>query len=111
MDFSQDEREYKWFEAAKSYEQALHSRSLPPSSAADYWQRIGYYYDLASRQTSDIEEFKNLRRLAVEAYEKAAELFVEGLTSENQGRAHNVSPSLSMRAPGWHPALLRNKKH
>jgi KaiC/GvpD/RAD55 family RecA-like ATPase len=87
MDLSRDEREYKWFEAAKSYEQALHSRSLPPSSAADYWQRIGYCYDLASRQTRDIEEFKNLRRLAVEAYEKAAELFVQDSTSENEGKS------------------------
>jgi KaiC/GvpD/RAD55 family RecA-like ATPase len=100
MDLSQDEREYKWFEAAKSYEQALHSRSLPPSSAADYWQRIGYCYDLASRQTRDIEEFKNLRRLAVEAYEKAAGLFAEGLTSENQGKSSQCL-ALAEYARSW----------
>jgi len=100
MDLSQDEREYKWFEAAKSYEQALHSLSLPSSSAADYWQRIGYCYDLASRQTRDMEEFKNLRTLAVEAYEKAAGLFVEGLTPEIQGKSSQCL-ALAEYARSW----------
>ena len=77
MDFSQNEKDYKWFEAAKSYEQILQSISLPISSAEDYWQRIGYCYDLASRQTKDVEGFENLRQLAVKAYEKAAGLFGE----------------------------------
>ena len=87
MDLSQDEKTYKWFEAAKSYAQVLQSRSLPVSSAADYWQRIGYCYDLASRQTKDVEGFKNLRLLAVEAYEKAAGLFCEERNIENQGKS------------------------
>ena len=87
MDFTKDEKEYKWFEAAKSYEQVLHSRSLPSPYAADYLQRIGYCYDLASRQTGNMEEFRKLRQLAVEAYEKAAELFGEDSTSENEGKS------------------------
>ena len=85
-DFSREEKSYNWLEAAKSYEHDLQSSSFSPSSAGDYWQRIGYCYELASRQTNDLEGFKNLRGLAVEAYEKANRLFFEGSVSEKQGK-------------------------
>jgi hypothetical protein len=75
MDASQEEIEYKWFEAAKSYEQILQSISGVAPFAAESWQRIGFCYSLASRQTKDAEEFKKLRQLAAESYEKAARLF------------------------------------
>ena len=87
IDFSLEEKSYKWLEAAKAYEKELQLPSFPPSSAADYWQRIGYCYELASRQTNDLEGFKNLRLLAVEAYEKANGLFFEGSVSEKQGKS------------------------
>ncbi len=100
MDFSQNEKDYKWFEAAKSYEQILQSISLPISSAEDYWQRIGYCYDLASRQTKDVEGFENLRQLAVKAYEKAAGLFGENLNKENRGKS-SLCLSLAEYARSW----------
>ncbi|MGA2680677.1 MAG: ATPase domain-containing protein [Candidatus Bathyarchaeia archaeon] len=87
MDFSREEKNYEWLEVARSYEQELQSISLPSSSSADYWQKIGYCYELASRQTNNLEGFKNLRQLAVEAYEKANALFVESSVSEKQGKS------------------------
>ncbi len=87
MGFTEEEKSYRWLEAAKSYEQELQSHSFPSSSAADYWQRIGYCYELASRQTNNLVGFKNLRRLATEAYEKAYGLFAEDSTPEKQGKS------------------------
>src|SRR3989337_447950 len=87
MDASQEEIEYKWFEAAKSYEQILQSISGVAPFAAESWQRIGFCYSLASRQTKDAEEFRKLRQLAVESYEKAARLFGEENSLENQGKS------------------------
>jgi KaiC/GvpD/RAD55 family RecA-like ATPase len=86
MEFTKEEKNYRWLEAAKSYEAVLQSSSFPPSSSADYWQRIGHCYELASKQTNELEGFKNLRRLAVEAYEKAYGFFVEGSALEKQGK-------------------------
>lgn len=82
----EQERKYRWFEAAKSYEQALRSKSEAVSFAAETWQRIGVCYNLASRQTEDPEEFKKLRQLAVEAYKNAAKLF-EKEDLKNQGKS------------------------
>ena len=82
----EQERKYRWFEAAKSYEQALRSKSEAVSFAAGTWQRIGVCYNLASRQTEDLEEFKKLRQLAVEAYKNAAKLF-EKEDLKNQGKS------------------------
>ena len=87
MNTSQDEIEYKWFEAAKFYEQALHSRSGDVIFAAESWQKIGSCYDLASRQASNIEEFRTLRQLAIKAYEKAASFFDGKSGLENQGKS------------------------
>lgn len=87
MDASQDEKQYKWFEAAKSYEQTLRSSSVTGSTTADSWQKMGFCYDLASRQATDVEGFKNLRQTAAQAYEKAAGLFDEEKTLENQGKS------------------------
>lgn len=75
MDLSQLEKEYKWFDAAKSYEQELRSEPRSDSRLADSWQRIGFCYDLSSRQAKSQEEFKERRRLAITAYEQAADLF------------------------------------
>ena len=78
------EREYEWLEAAESYEQASHSKS--GTSAAEIWQRIGFCYNKASRQTKDLEEFKKLRKLATEAYRSSARLFEKEEGLENQGK-------------------------
>lgn len=75
MDVCQEETEYKWFEAAKFYEQKLKSESPSGVFAAGLWQKIGFCYDLASRQAKDIEEFNSLRSLGIGAYKRAAGFF------------------------------------
>ncbi len=83
----EQEKKYDWLEAAKSYEQALHSESITVSFAAETWERIGFCYSRASTQTEDPEEFKKLRQLAVEAYKNAAELFEKEDSLKNQGKS------------------------
>jgi KaiC/GvpD/RAD55 family RecA-like ATPase len=87
MDASPEETQYKWFEAAKTYEQALTSTSATGLEAAEAWQKIGSCYDLASRQAANVDDFKSLRRQAAEACEKAAALFNENPNAENHGKA------------------------
>jgi len=77
MGVSQEEKAYRWFEAAKLYEQELESGSASGIVAAESWEKIGFCYDLASRQAKNTEDFKTLRKLAVEAYEKVAGFFSE----------------------------------
>ena len=85
MEVSRAETEYKWLEAANSYEQVLNSGAVRASSSlAEYWERIGLCYDFASRQASNIDDFKSLRRLSAEAYEQAA------LSFGNESLAKNV---------------------
>lgn len=81
MERDQKESEYRWLEAAKSYERKL-SKPLPAASSAAYWEKIGFCYALASRQTKHAENFKRVRQVAVAAYERAAQLFEK----ENQGK-------------------------
>jgi len=83
----EQERKYDWLEAAKSYEQALRSKSMTTSSVAETWQRVGFCYSRASRQVESLEEFKRLRQLAVEAYIHAAKLFEKEDGLKNEGRS------------------------
>lgn len=85
------ERNYDWLEAAKSYEQALCSRSSTISPAAETWERMGFCYSRASRQTEDVEEFRKLRQLAVEAYKNAAKLAEKEDCLENRGKSKQCS--------------------
>ena len=73
----QEEAEYKWFEAARLYEQELESESPSGIATAESWQKIGFCYDLASRQAKNVEEFKSLRGLGISAYERAADFYKE----------------------------------
>src|SRR3989337_520492 len=86
MDACQEELKYEWFEAAKCYEQRLTSDSLTHLDAAESWRKIGFCYDLASRQAKDVGGFKELRQLAIAAYERAAGLFSKEDSLENQGK-------------------------
>src|SRR3972149_10087302 len=79
MEIDLAEREYRWLDAAKAYEQALQSK---PDSAAELWARIGFCYQRASNQTETVEDTKRLLQQSAEAYEKAAELFGK----EEQGK-------------------------
>ena len=76
MQIAPEETAYKWVEAARSYEQVLKSGAITDTSLmAEYWQRMGFCYDLASRQASSGDDFKSLRRMSADAYEKAAALY------------------------------------
>jgi hypothetical protein len=82
----EQERKHGWLYAAWSYEHALRSISETDSILAETWQQIGFCYTRAARQTENLEEFKQLQALAVEAYEEAASLFGKEDNIENQGK-------------------------
>jgi len=75
------ETKYKWMESAK------HCRSLSDAAtksgdflrAAELWDHAGLCYNRAAMQADDSEKFLNIMSLAVQALEKAADLF------ENRG--------------------------
>jgi len=81
------EKKYGWLYAVWSYEQALHSAAENEPFAAETWQRIGFCYERASRQAENLGEFTELRRHAVEAYQKAATLFEKIGNMTNAGRS------------------------
>ena len=72
LDLALEEKEYRWGEAAQSYELKLHSTKLDTSTAAENWQRIGLCYSLAARQARSSNQFKKHLEQAVSAYESAA---------------------------------------
>ena len=81
----EQERRHEWVEAANFYKQVLRSQSIP--FAAETWEKLGFCYALASRQTENLGQFKKLRQLAVEAYKNAAEIFEKKKKSENRARS------------------------
>jgi KaiC/GvpD/RAD55 family RecA-like ATPase len=83
METSREELEYRWLDAARTYEQKLDSMSVAASSAAEYLQRTGFCYSLASRQAEDANEFKRLTQLAGEAYGQAARLYEQDKSLAN----------------------------
>jgi KaiC/GvpD/RAD55 family RecA-like ATPase len=100
MEISQYELEFKWLEAAKSYEENILSSKEQGSSLAQAWKKIGFCYSLASRQARDQEDFKKLRQQAVQAYRRAAELFGENSDPKNKGKSLKCS-SLSQYTQSW----------
>ena len=103
------ERKYKWIEAAKSYEAVLRSESCTGFFVAETWQRMGFCFSKASRQTENVEEFKKLRQLAVDAYRNAAKVF-EKAGSENHGKSAQCN-SLAEFTRSWIiPNLLEKEK-
>ncbi|TRO51211.1 hypothetical protein E2P61_06690, partial [Candidatus Bathyarchaeota archaeon] len=100
MDISQYESEYKWLEAAKSYEEMILSSQDKEFSFAQSWQRIGLCYSYASRQARDQEDFRKLRQQAVQAYEKAAELFGQNADPKSKGERLK-SFALAEYAKAW----------
>jgi KaiC/GvpD/RAD55 family RecA-like ATPase/tetratricopeptide (TPR) repeat protein len=85
------EKNYDWIEAAKSYEQALQIESITVSFAAETRERMGFCYSRASTQARDLENFKEIRQLSVEAYKDAAELFEKEGSPKNRGRSAHCS--------------------
>jgi tetratricopeptide (TPR) repeat protein len=70
------EKQYEWRSAVKYYQQALLVNSKA-SALPEILERLGICYDRASRQAQDVESFKQLKKQAVDAYQKAARLFSE----------------------------------
>jgi KaiC/GvpD/RAD55 family RecA-like ATPase len=87
MDTKREETEYNWLEKAKTYEQNSQSRTATGTADAEHWKKIGYWYELASRQAANIDEFRSLRQLSVEAYEKAGSIFSQEPSLENEGKS------------------------
>jgi len=85
------EKNWDWLETAKSCEQALRSKSTTVSFAAETWERIGFCYSRASTQIEDLEDFKKLRQLAVDAYKSAAELLEKEGGLKNEGKISQCS--------------------
>ncbi len=102
------EKENRWLEAAKSHEQELDSQTSNASKAGSY-ERIGFCYNLASRQADNVEEFKKLRQLAVEAYEAAAQFYGEEHTPAGKGKSA-MCLALSEYSRSW-IATNSSEKH
>ncbi|UCD26719.1 MAG: hypothetical protein JSV75_00915, partial [Candidatus Bathyarchaeota archaeon] len=104
----EQEKEYKWLEAAKLLESELRSKSRTVSLVAEIWQRAGFCYERASRQAENVEEFRELRQLAVDAYKNAAKLF-EKEDLKNQGKGAQCN-ALAAYAGSWLAPNLSEKR-
>jgi len=82
----EQEKKYDWFGAANSYRLVLQGDSEKVSNAPGIWERMGFCYQLASRQGEDFEEFKKLAHMAVEAYESAVEILEKENEEESRGK-------------------------
>ena len=71
----EQEKEWNWHEAAKSYEQMLQSKRVDVSHVAEIWERVGFCYGRASTQSGRLPEFTELRSSAVNAYKNAAQFY------------------------------------
>jgi len=87
MEVSRHESEFRWFEAAKTYEQIIKATLPEGATAADLFHRIAHCYDLASRQSENTSTFRRLRQLAVDAYQKAAEFYETDDSTKNTGKS------------------------
>lgn len=83
----EQEKEYNWLEAAKSYEQTLKFEPSNVFLATETWEKIGFCYSRASTQAESLDEFKRIRQLAVEAYRNAAQLLEKENGSKNEGKS------------------------
>jgi KaiC/GvpD/RAD55 family RecA-like ATPase len=102
------EKKYGWLYAVWSYEQALQSATEIVPSAAETWQRIGFCYERASRQTQDVQEFTKLRQQAVEAYQEAARQFEKINSVKNAGRIAQCK-ALAEYTRSWLASTLADK--
>jgi KaiC/GvpD/RAD55 family RecA-like ATPase len=104
----ENEREYRWLEAARSYKSLLLSESRTGSSAAEIWQRMGFCFNKGSRQTDNIEEFKKLRQSAVDAYKNAAKFFKKD--SKNEGGSEQCNALAEFSRSWLEPNLSKKEK-
>jgi KaiC/GvpD/RAD55 family RecA-like ATPase len=100
MGISQDELEFKWLEAAKSYEDNIRSSKDRGFPLAQSWQKIGFCYRFASKQARDQEDFKRLRQQAAQAYQQAAKFFGKNSDPRSKGESFKCS-SLAEYMQSW----------
>jgi len=84
---AEQEKEYYWFDAAKSYKQALDINSEDGLFAAETWEKMGFCYNQASKQAKNPDDFREIRQSAVEAYWNAAELFGKENSLKSKGKS------------------------
>jgi KaiC/GvpD/RAD55 family RecA-like ATPase/tetratricopeptide (TPR) repeat protein len=94
------EKKFSWLEATKSYEEAVNSGSMSQPILAETWERIGFCYDLASRQAETIEEFRKLRHLAAEAYENTASILENEHDQKKRGKIEQCD-ALAEHVRSW----------
>lgn len=83
----EQEKEYKWLEAARYYSEALASLSRQDHfETAGILERSGNAFFRAAMQADDNEEFRAHVGRAITEYEQARDIYREGLTSEERGR-------------------------
>lgn len=84
---SELEKNYDWLGAAESYKKALNLVSETDSlMMGEIHEKIGNCFHRASFQSESQEDFRGRVRLAVQAYEKACELY-EKLAGEQKARS------------------------
>lgn len=103
------EKAYNWLLAADCYQQALHVDSATVLSTPKILERLGLCYQLASRQTQNLEEFKKLTKQAVKTYKNAAELLEKQNQPENQGKSLELY-ALAEYACSWLASTPSEKK-
>jgi hypothetical protein len=100
---------YEWLEAANSYEKIIEAGQKTEASPSEIWERIGFCYSLASRQRENIEDFKRLCLLAVEAYEQAADLLEKEDSDKNRGRIAHCKANAAL-ASSWTSSSPSDKR-
>ena len=109
MDLCEEEFQYKWIEAAKICEQDLNVELKSTISIAKQWQRIGLCYTFASRQANNVEEFKKIRNLGIEAYKKAAKSYEKSTSVESKDK-FNQSLGMAEYLRSWITINLEEKR-
>jgi len=96
------EKGYNWVKAAKLYEQAAKSflRKKMVEKAADIREQMGFCFYRAALQAETHKDFRSRMKLAVEAYEKVAELF-EKVEEERKNARIKHSKAMAVYASSW----------
>lgn len=91
------EKGYNWVEAARLYEEAAKSflDKEMVEKAAEIREQIGFCFFRAALQADTHEDFRSRMKLAVGAYERAAELSEK---AEEEGKRAKISHSKAMAA-------------
>jgi len=76
---------------------------------AETWEKIGFCYSWASRQTEGIDEFKKIRQLSVEAYQNATKLFQMEDNLKSKGKSAECN-AMALHLRSWLTSSTSEKK-